>query len=68
MRLWFWNNSRSSACRHGNEKVFELLLSLGAVTTSKNRVGATPLHLACQFKHLHMVKVIDLSVTVTYII
>ena len=46
-----------SACRHGNEKVFELLLSLGTVTTARNKVGATPLHLACQFKHLNMVKV-----------
>ena len=32
-------------------------MSLGSVTTAKNKVGATPLHLACQFKHINMVKV-----------
>ena len=49
-----------SACRHGNEEAFELLLSLGSVTTAKNKVGATPLHLACQFKHIIMVKVVKI--------
>ena len=30
---------------------------MGTVTTAKNKFGATPLHLACQFKHIIMVKV-----------
>ena len=45
------------ACRYGNKKVVVSLLAKGASPCVRNAKGATPLHLACQFKQMDIVKV-----------
>ena len=45
------------ACRYGNQAAFDLLVSRGAVLTARGRTGVTPLHLACKFKRVDMIKV-----------
>ena len=41
----------------GNKKIVVSLLAKGASPCVRNAKGATPLHLACQFKQMDIVKV-----------
>ena len=44
-------------CRYGNYKAAQLILENGGTTAVRDSKGMTPLHLACQNKHLEVVKV-----------
>ena len=45
------------ACRYGNKKATHILLDKGATPSVRNSKGVTPLHMACQFNHVDIVKV-----------
>ena len=46
------------ACRYGNKKATHILLDKGATPSVRNAKGITPLHMACQFNHFDIVKVL----------
>ena len=45
------------ACRYGNKKVAVTLLDRGCTPCLRNARGVTPLHLACQYRHMDIAKV-----------
>ena len=45
------------ATRFGKTSVVRVLLEKGASVTAINNSGSTPLHLACEYGHLEIVKV-----------
>ena len=49
----------SRACRYGNKKVAVTLLDRGCTPCLRNARGVTPLHLACQYRHMDIAKVIE---------
>jgi len=51
------NEDLFRACRYGNRKAFDFLISRGAVLAARNNYGSTPLHLASRFGRLDMIQV-----------
>ena len=45
------------ACRFGKKKIVNILLEKGASVNEKNVFGSTPLHLACEYGDLDIVRV-----------